>query len=158
MELRAPIGATRSRKVRGRGSGGGNGKTSGRGHKGQKSRSGGGVRVGFEGGQMPLYRRVARRGFSNYPFKRQVMAVSIGTLERHFSDGETVSLDSLKAKRLVRRNARFAKVLGDGKLTKKLSVVGLDASAGAREKIEGAGGSIRPAEDAGRTREDVNNG
>ncbi len=160
MELKAPKGATRSRKVRGRGPGSGRGKTAGRGHKGQNARSGGGVRPGFEGGQMPLYRRVARRGFSNYPFKRNVVSVSIATVARHFAEGDTVTLQALKEKRLVRRNARFAKILSDGTLDKKLLVVGVDASAGAREKIEKAGGSVTAGtpNDTSKARDDVNDG
>ncbi len=158
MELKAPIGATRKRRIKGRGAGSGNGKTAGRGHKGQNARSGGGVRAGFEGGQMPLYRRVALRGFSNYPFKRDVIPVSVATLGRHFESGDTVTLETLKAKRLVRRNARYAKVLSDGKLEKKLTISGLAVSATAREKIEAAGGTIQAAEEANEPREDVNNG
>lgn len=158
MELKAPNGATRDRKKRGRGNGSGLGKTSGRGTKGQNARSGGGVRLGFEGGQMPLYRRIARRGFSNHPFKREVSPVSLATLERHFSDGDSVTLEALKSKRLVRRNARFAKVLADGTLSKKLRVIGLATSAAALEKIQRAGGTVESKIDTGETPGEVNNG
>ncbi len=95
-ELRAPQGATRSRKRIGRGPSSGHGKTSGKGHKGQNARSGGGVRPGFEGGQMPLYRRIARRGFSNYPFKVEYIGINVSALEQSFGDGDTVTLESLK--------------------------------------------------------------
>lgn len=141
-ELHAPAGATRKRRIKGRGPASGNGKTSGKGHKGQNARSGGSVRPGFEGGQMPLYRRIARRGFSNYPFKKTALPIHTGELEKAFQDGDTVSLESLVEKNLVRKNVRFVKILVKGELKKKLTVQGLDVSAGARSAIEAAGGTV----------------
>ncbi|TVR33710.1 MAG: 50S ribosomal protein L15 [Spirochaetaceae bacterium] len=140
MMLKAP--AHKNKKRIGRGPGSGNGKTSGRGHKGQNSRSGGGVRLGFEGGQMPLYRRIARRGFSNYPFKVTYDVVNVADLERVFGDGDVITPDVLKAKRLVRSKSLSIKVLGGGELTKKLTVQGLELSKAAQEKVEKAGGAI----------------
>jgi large subunit ribosomal protein L15 len=149
--LRRPNGAQKQRKRLGRGPGSGNGTTAGRGTKGQNSRSGGGVRPGFEGGQMPLYRRVARRGFSNYRHKVEYVTVNVGTLEERFDAGATVDLASLHAHRLIGSNDRRVKILGDGRLTKKLTVVGLSLSASAREKIEAAGGSIQERSDSSGT-------
>lgn len=140
--LRAPVGASKNKKIVGRGRSSGSGKTSGRGHKGQNSRSGGGVRTGFEGGQMPLYRRVASRGFSNYPFKVVRSIVNIASLEKVFSDGETVSLETLFQKGLIKRSENFVKILGDGDLNTKLEVSVPALSASAKEKIEKAGGSV----------------
>ena len=140
MMLKAP--AHRQKKRVGRGPGSGKGKTSGRGHKGQNSRSGGGVRLGFEGGQMPLYRRIARRGFSNYPFKVTYDVVNVADLERVFGDGDVITPDVLKAKRLIRSKSLSIKILGGGELTKKLTVQGLELSKAAQEKVEKAGGAI----------------
>lgn len=140
--IRVPEGATRPKKRIGRGPGSGTGKTSGKGHKGQRARSGGGVRPGFEGGQMPLYRRIARRGFSNYRFKVEYLPLNLDRLEAAFDAGETVSLETLSAKGLVSRNAEHVKVLGRGEISKALTVKGLAVSAGARAKIEAAGGSV----------------
>lgn len=142
MMIHPPAGATRRRKRIGRGPGSGLGKTSGRGHKGQNARSGGKVRPGFEGGQMPLYRRIARRGFSNYAFRTPVVAVHVRDLERHFEAGATVTLDSLRAVRLIGKNDRAAKVLSDGEITKALTVEGVAVSKAAKAKIEAAGGSV----------------
>ena len=142
-ELRAPQGSTRSRKRIGRGPSSGHGKTSGKGHKGQRARSGGGVRPGFEGGQMPLYRRIARRGFSNYPFKVEYIGINLGTLEQSFGDGDTVTLESLKEKKVVKKRTEYVKILGQGELSKKLTVQGLKVSKGAEEKITAAGGSVQ---------------
>lgn len=141
-ELRAPQGATRRKKRIGRGPGSGHGKTSGKGHKGQNARSGGGVRPGFEGGQMPLYRRIARRGFSNYPFKVEYTEVNVGVLETAFESGETVTLESLKEKRVVKKRAEQVKILGGGELSKKLTVEGVKVTKGAEAKISAAGGSV----------------
>ena len=146
--LRRPNGAKKQRKRLGRGPGSGNGTTAGRGTKGQNSRSGGGVRTGFEGGQMPLYRRIARRGFSNYRHKVEYVTVKIGSLEERFDSGATVDLETLHAHRLIGSNDRRVKILGDGELTKKLTVVGLKLSASARQKIEAAGGSIHERSNA----------
>lgn len=141
-ELRAPQGATRPRKRIGRGPSSGHGKTSGKGHKGQNARSGGGVRPGFEGGQMPLYRRVARRGFSNYPFKIEYVGINLEALEVSFGDGDTVTLETLKEKSLIKKRVDRVKILGNGELSKKLTIQGLKVSKGAEEKITAAGGTV----------------
>jgi large subunit ribosomal protein L15 len=140
--LKPPEGTRHAKRVVGRGRGSGRGKTSGKGHKGQNSRSGGGVRPGFEGGQMPIYRRVARRGFSNYPFKKHVVPVNLSSLQRVYKSGETVSLESLKEHGLVKKNVEYAKILGDGEIKKKLTVKDVPVSASARTKIEAAGGTV----------------
>jgi large subunit ribosomal protein L15 len=142
FELKAPQGANRKKKVLGRGHGAGTGKTSGKGHKGQKSRSGGNVRPGFEGGQMPLYRRVAARGFSNYMFKKTYVPVNLILLEKNYSDGEVVSLETLVEKGLIKKSEKSIKILGDGELSKKLDVQIEKVSAGAVAKIEKAGGKV----------------
>ena len=141
-ELRVPAGAVKKKRVVGRGNGSTRGGTSGRGSNGQNARSGGGVRPGFEGGQMPLYRRIARRGFSNYPFKVEFKAVNLRVIEESFSDGDTVNLDSLKEKGIVKGKNVKIKILGDGELTKKLTIDVEKVSAGAKEKIEKAGGNV----------------
>ncbi len=141
-EIQRPEGAIRSRRIKGRGQGSGNGKTSGKGHKGQNARSGGGVRPGFEGGQMPLYRRIARRGFSNFPFKKKVFEVSLRDLQEAYADGETVDMATLSAKKLIGRNVQYVKILVNGELSRKLTVSGIAVSAGARSAIEAAGGTI----------------
>ena len=138
---RRPRGATRTRKIVGRGTGSGRGSTAGRGTKGQNARSGGGVRLGFEGGQMPLFRRVARRGCSNVPFKQPRAIVNIGALER-FSDGDVVDAAALEAAGLVKSAAVPVKVLGNGELTRTLEVHVAAVSASARSRIEAAGGSV----------------
>jgi len=140
--IRAPKGSNIRKKIVGRGRSSGFGKTSGRGQKGQKSRSGGGTRLGFEGGQMPLYRRVASRGFSNHPFKISYVVINVSSLERVYGDGEIVNLDTLHQKGLVKRSETLVKILGDGEIKKKLEVV-IDAiSASAKVKIEKAGGKV----------------
>ena len=144
-ELRAPKNSTKKKKIVGRGQGSNRGGTSGKGHKGQNARSGGGVRLGFEGGQMPLYRRVARRGFSNYPFKQEFAIVNLSSLEKSFSDGDTVSLESLVKAKVIKNQKLPLKILGTGELTKKLSVIADKVSAGAKAKIEKAGGSVEVA-------------
>lgn len=141
-QINAPVGANTKKTIVGRGASS-KGRTCGRGHNGQKSRSGGGVRPGFEGGQMPLYRRLARRGFSNYPFKQDYEVVSLDVISNWFNDGEVVSLSSLKDKALVKGANAQAKVLANGELTKKVIFEGLKISAAAIEKIEAAGGEIR---------------
>ncbi|MDD3366411.1 MAG: 50S ribosomal protein L15 [Sphaerochaetaceae bacterium] len=141
-QINAPVGANTKKTIVGRGASS-KGRTCGRGHNGQKSRSGGGVRPGFEGGQMPLYRRLARRGFSNYPFKQDYEVVSLDAISNWFNDGEVVSLSSLKDKALVKGANAQAKVLANGELTKKVIFEGLKISAAAIEKIEAAGGEIR---------------
>jgi len=140
--LKRPAGATKQRKRLGRGPGSGNGTTAGKGTKGQNARSGGGVRPGFEGGQMPLYRRVARRGFSNYWFKKDYTAINLSSLEKRFSKGETVSLESLRERGLISASEKLVKILGNGEITKALVISGLKVSGSARAKIEAAGGSV----------------
>jgi large subunit ribosomal protein L15 len=124
----------------------GHGKTSCKGNKGQKARSGGGTRVGFEGGQMPLHRRLPKRGFNNYEFKTRVAIVNVAQLDKAFDDGATVTEEALRELGIVNRSCDCVKVLGNGELSKKLTIE-LDAvSASAREKIEKAGGTIRTPE------------
>ena len=127
------------RKRRGRGPGSGNGKTSGKGHKGQNARSGGGVRPGFEGGQLPLFRRLSKRGFNNYNFRTVYATVNVGDLER-FEEGTTVTKELLIEVGLVKKELDGIKVLGNGELTKKLTVKANKFSASAVEKIEAIGG------------------
>ncbi len=126
----------------GKGESSGRGKTSGKGHKGQKARSGGNVRPGFEGGQMPLHRRLPKRGFNNTAFQDKIAVVNVALLNTHFEDGATVNEESLRAARLVKGSFDQIKVLGHGELSKKLTVSVEAISASAREKIEKAGGSI----------------
>jgi len=145
--LNAPIGANKTRKRLGRGVGSGLGKTSGKGHKGQNARSGGGVRPGFEGGQMPIYRRIASRGFSNYPFKKINKVINLATIEAFYTDNEKVDLDSLKQKSIIKNGDFNIKLLGDGDFTKKLEVSLPSISASAKEKIEKAGGRIVAADE-----------
>ena len=146
FNLTVPEGATHKKKIVGRGSSSGWGKTSGKGHKGQQARSGGKVYAGFEGGQMPLYRRVAKKGFSNYPFKKEFYVVNLAMLETKYSDGETVNKESLMQKGLLRKGSLYVKVLGTGDITKKLTVDVDKISASAKEKIEKAGGTIVQSE------------
>ena len=145
-ELHVTPGANRKKKVLGRGSGSGRGKTSGKGHKGQNARSGGGVRLGFEGGQMPLYRRIARRGFSNYPFKKSAIAVGLGEIDKRFTDGDVVSLETLREKNLIKNSECLVKILANGEISKKIKVEGLLVSQGAAEKIRAAGGTVETPE------------
>ena len=137
-ELGAPVGANKDVKRVGRGHGSGNGKTAGKGHKGQNARSGGGVRPGFEGGQMPMTRRIPKRGFNNI-FAVKAATVNVSDLER-FNDGVVVDAELLKASGLVKKTANGIKVLGNGELTKNLTVKVNAFSASAKEKIEKAGG------------------
>ncbi len=141
--LKAPAGANTKKHIVGRGNGSGKGRSCGRGHDGQKSRSGGGVRPGFEGGQMPLYRRTARRGFSNHPFKTEYQAVSLSDISTHYQDGDVVTLESLKEKGIVKGADVKVKILCNGELDKKVIVQGLVLSASAAEKIQKAGGEIQ---------------
>lgn len=124
---------------RGRGHASGNGKTSGKGHKGQKARSGGGSRPGFEGGQMPLYRRIPKRGFKNINHKEYAV-VNVADLEA-FDNGATVEIQDLLDRRIIRKELDGVKILGFGELTKKLTVKANAFSEGAKEKIEASGGS-----------------
>ena len=125
-------------KRKGLGIGTGNGKTAGRGHKGQKARSGGGVRVGFEGGQMPLARRIPKRGFNNI-FAKPLEVINLTSLNK-FEDGATVNVSDLLEKGILSKCEYGVKVLGNGSLTKKLTVRATAFSASAKEKIEAAGG------------------
>lgn len=142
--LHAPKGANKKPKRVGRGSSSGLGTTAGRGNKGQQSRSGKRLPyVGFEGGQMPLYRRIAIRGFSNYPFKKEYDCINIDILENKFADGETVNKATLADKGLVSRKSRkLIKILGNGDITKKLTFEVDKVSESAKEKIEKAGGTV----------------
>lgn len=135
-------GEKKQAKRLGRGIGSGLGKTSGKGHKGQNARSGGGVRPGFEGGQMPLIRRVPKRGFNNARFATVYVTINISSLEQ-FEDGTVVTAELLKENGLIsnRKDAKL-KVLGNGTLTKKLTVKADKFSASAQKAIEGAGGSV----------------
>ncbi len=137
-ELSPAEGSVKSGYRKGRGPGSGNGKTAGKGHKGQNARSGGGVRLGFEGGQLPLYRKLPKRGFHN-KFATEYAIVNVSTLNK-FEDGETVNLEALKAKGIIKKSLDGLKVLGNGELTKKLTVEAKVFSATAKEKIEAAGG------------------
>ena len=130
-----------NRKRIGRGPGSGNGKTAGKGHKGQNARSGGGVRPGFEGGQLPLYRRLSKRGFNNYNFRTVYATVNVSDLER-FDEGTTVTVEMLKEVGLVNKELDGVKVLGNGKLSKKLTVKANKFSSSAKQKIENVGGTI----------------
>lgn len=147
--LSAPLGANKKPKRVGRGSSSGLGTTAGKGNKGQQSRSGGKTYVGFEGGQMPLYRRIAIRGFSNYPFKKEYVCINVGELEAKFADGETVDKGTLAAKGLISKtSASLVKILGNGDIKKKLTVDVDKISESAKVKIEKAGGTVKVAEKA----------
>ena len=137
-ELHPAEGSTTAQKRLGRGSGSGLGKTSGKGHKGAKARSGGGKRPGFEGGQMPLYRRVPKRGFTNV-FGTEYAEVNVERLEV-FENGATVDAAALLEKKIIRKELDGVKILGGGELTKKLTVKAAKFSGSAKEKIEAAGG------------------
>ena len=137
-ELHPAEGSTTAQKRLGRGAGSGLGKTSGKGHKGAKARSGGGKRPGFEGGQMPLYRRVPKRGFTNI-FGTDYAVVNVESLEI-FNDGDTVTVQDLLDKRIIRKTLDGVKILGNGELTKKLTVKASAFSESAKAKIEAAGG------------------
>ncbi len=138
-ELSSVEGATKAPKRIGRGHGSGNGKTAGKGHKGQKARAGHGMRPGFEGGQMPLQRRVPKRGFNNI-FAKEYAIVNVSALEV-FDDGAVVDAAALAEKGLIRCACMPVKVLGNGELTKKLTVNAAAFSAGASEKIQKVGGT-----------------
>jgi large subunit ribosomal protein L15 len=122
----------------------GHGKTSGKGHKGQKARSGGSIRLGFEGGQMPLIRRIPKRGFNNAEFKTRYAVVNVSDLE-HFDAGTTVDEQTLRAAGLIRGSFDGVKILGSGELSKKLTITAAKVSASAKEKIEKAGGTVTAA-------------
>ena len=135
-------GARKRRKRLGCGESSGKGKTSGKGHKGQMARAGRGIRPGFEGGQMPMHRRLPKKGFNNKQFKDVVEVVNVGELNDAFEDGATVNEAMLREIGLVSRNCDFVKVLATGELSRKLTIEGAKVSAAAREKIEKAGGSV----------------
>ena len=136
-------GANRKKKRLGRGRGSGTGKTSGKGVKGQKARSDHhGARWGFEGGQMPLVRRLPKRGFTN-PFRTEAFAINVATLEKHFESGAVIDVDVLREQGLVPKNAELVKILGEGALTKKLSVHAHRFSKTALEKLAAVGGTAQ---------------
>ena len=137
-ELSPAQGSAKAAWRKGRGPGSGNGKTAGKGHKGQNARSGGGVRPGFEGGQLPLYRKLPKRGFNNR-FAVNYAIVNVAALNK-FEDGAVVDMDALVAAKIVRKPLDGLKVLGNGEITKKLTVKATVFSATAKEKIEAAGG------------------
>ena len=137
-DLTPAPGSTQIGKRKGRGHGTGNGKTAGRGHKGQKSRSGYSQRIGFEGGQMPLARRIPKRGFNNI-FAKPLEIINLSALNA-FEDGETVTAEALLAKGILNKCEYGYKVLGNGKVTKKVTVVASAFSKSAKEAIEAAGG------------------
>ena len=139
-ELSPATGSAKDTYRKGRGPGSGNGKTAGKGHKGQNARSGGGVRPGFEGGQIPLYRKHPKRGFNN-KFAKVYTVVNVEQLNV-FEAGAVVDIEALMAKRIVRKVVDGVKILGNGELTRALTVKATVFSASAKEKIEAAGGKI----------------
>ncbi len=140
-ELSPAQGSVKSRYRKGRGPGSGNGKTAGRGHKGQNARSGGGVRPGFEGGQLPIYRRLPKRGFNNH-FSKEYAIINVGRLNE-FDDGSVINVQTLLDCGILNKALDGLKVLGNGELTKKLTVEAAIFSATAKEKIEAAGGKAQ---------------
>lgn len=145
-------GSKRPVKRLGRGHGSGHGKTSGRGHKGQKARSGGSVRPGFEGGQMPLYRKLPIRGFSNFRYRTDYEVVNVGDFAK-IEGVEVIDRDTLVKAGLIRSNAKLIKVLGEGELSAKVTVKADKFSASAKEKITAAGGKVIEPEAASETSE-----
>jgi len=139
-DLSPSKGATHANKRKGRGHGTGNGKTAGRGHKGQKSRSGGGTRIGFEGGQMPLARRIPKRGFNNI-FAKPLTAINVAALNR-FDDGSEIDADELLRSGVLSKCEYGVKILGNGAVTKKLTVRAAAFSETAKRKIEASGGKV----------------
>ena len=137
-QLTATPGATKERKRIGRGYGSGNGKTAGKGHKGQKARAGHGQQPGFEGGQMPLQRRIPKRGFNNI-FAKEIVSVNVGTLNK-FEDGAAVDAAALIQAGIIKKSCDGVKILSNGELNKKLTVKANGFSAAAKAKIEAAGG------------------
>ena len=146
-------GATHPTKRLGRGEGSGHGKTCGKGHKGQKARSGGGIRIGFEGGQMPLYRKLPRRGFNNHNFRTSYQTVNVGELEK--VEGTEINREALVKAGLIRDNNQGVKVLGDGELSKAFTVSVDKVSGSAKSKIEAAGGSVVEAAPAAEASEEA---
>ncbi len=145
-QITSAAGAHKRRRRVGRGESSGTGKTAGRGHKGCQARSGGGVRPLTEGGQMPIFRRIPKRGFSNADFRRRFEVVNLAALDRRFSDGDTVDHAALLAARLVQDPRGPVKVLAKGTLSKKLTVEAHAFSEKARQQIEQAGGSVKVVE------------
>ncbi len=139
-ELTPTPGSKKEGFRKGRGHGSGNGKTAGRGHKGQNARSGGGVRPGFEGGQMPLYRRLPKRGFTN-KFAKDYVAINVSALEK-FENGAVVDAQALKAAGVISKIEDGVVIMGRGEITKKLTVKAVRFTASAKEKIENAGGKV----------------
>ena len=139
-ELSPQEGSVKEGFRKGRGAGSGNGKTAGKGHKGQNARSGGGVRPGFEGGQLPLYRKLPKRGFNNYRFAVKYAVINVQDLNK-FNDGDVVDCETLLNSRVINKCFDGIKVLGEGELTKKLTVKASVFSASAKEKIEAVGGT-----------------
>ena len=138
-ELSSLDGSVKNRKRVGRGPGSGTGKTSGKGEKGQNARSGGGVRPGFEGGQLPLFRRLSKRGFNNYEFRTVYSTVNVSDLNR-FEDGKIIDVATLKEAGLINKELDGVKILGSGELTKKLTVRANAFTKSAKAKIENVGG------------------
>ena len=138
-ELSPKEGSVKEKFRKGRGAGSGNGKTAGKGHKGQNARSGGGVRPGFEGGQLPLYRKLPKRGFNNYRFGKKYSIINVQSLNK-FNDGEVVDSAALLAMGIINNVFDGVKVLGEGEVAKKLTVKAAVFTASAKEKIEAAGG------------------
>ena len=139
-DLGPAYGATSTKTRRGRGMGSGLGKTAGSGHKGQKARTGGSIRRGFEGGKTPLYRRIPKRGFTNH-FAKEYAIVNVSDLER-FENGTVVNSELLMSEGIIKKELDGVKVLGNGNLTKKLTIVATKVSNSAKEKIEAVGGKI----------------
>ena len=157
--INIPKGTVCSRKRLGRGAGSRTGCTAGRGTKGQKARSGGKVRLGFEGGQMPLYRRLPRRGFSNALFKMTPTIVSLNSLDSHFDNGDIVSIISLHKKNLISFKDTYVKILSNGDISTSLSIdKTILVSKGAEEKIKAAGGKITDSINYEETNENTSNG
>ena len=138
-ELSPQEGSVKEKFRKGRGAGSGNGKTAGKGHKGQNARSGGGVRPGFEGGQLPLYRKLPKRGFNNYRFGTKYAVINVQSLNK-FDNGDVVDCETLLAKGIISKCYDGVKILGEGEITKSLTVKASVFSAQAKEKIEAVGG------------------
>jgi len=141
-DLKPAENANKNRKRRGRGGSSGLGTTSGKGHKGQKARSGGGVRPGFEGGQMPLTIRLPKRGFNNSKFAKTVEIVNLTDIDKKYTEGETVNRETLVEKRLLKGNKDLIKILGEGDISKKLTFNVDKVSGSAEEKIKEADGEL----------------
>ncbi|MBQ8526564.1 MAG: 50S ribosomal protein L15 [Clostridia bacterium] len=140
FELKPSAGTTKDAKRKGRGHGSGNGKTAGRGHKGQNARSGGGVRIGFEGGQMPIYRRLPKRGFNNI-FAKSYAEINVSDLNK-FDNGAVVDAAALVEAGIIKKTLDGVKVLGNGSVDKKVTVKAAKFTVSAKEKIEAAGGKV----------------